>query len=89
MISDTCLAEPGPAAPLSKDALRAQLRRFLDEEPADDDNLMDFGLNSIAAMQLVSEWKAAHVEVSFVELARCATLDALWDLLKSKSTGAA
>ena len=84
-----CLSAPDPAAPLSKDALRAQLRRFLDEEPADDDNLMDFGLNSIAAMQLVSEWKAARVEVSFVELARCPTLDALWDLLKSKSAGAA
>ncbi len=89
MISDTCLAEPGPAAPLSKDALRAQLRRFLDEEPADDDNLVDFGLNSIAAMQLVNEWKAARMEVSFVDLARCATLDALWDLLKSKSASAA
>lgn len=81
--------DPVLTVPLSKDALRSQLRRFLDEEPADDDNLMDFGLNSIAAMQLVNEWKAARMEVSFVEFARCATIDALWDLLKRKSGGQA
>lgn len=80
---------PPPAVPLSKETLRAQVRRFLDEDPADDDNLMDFGLNSIAAMQLVAEWKAARMEVSFVELARRPTIDALWDLLKRQSAGAA
>ncbi|BAR99144.1 hypothetical protein BV133_1551 [Blastochloris viridis] len=63
------------------------MRRFLDDDPADDDNLMDFGLNSIAAMQLVAEWKAARLDVNFVEFARCPTLDALWDLLKRKSMG--
>ncbi|QRG05731.1 hypothetical protein EZH22_22225 [Xanthobacter dioxanivorans] len=80
---------PPAAAPLSKETLRAQVRRFLDEDPADDDNLMDFGLNSIAAMQLVAEWKAARLEVSFIELASRPTIDALWDLLKRRSVGAA
>lgn len=74
-----------PAAPASKAALRTQLRRYLDEDPADDDNLMDFGLTSIGAMQLVTEWKAARLEVSFVEMARCPTIDALWDLLSRKA----
>lgn len=82
-------SDPSFPAPSSKEALRAQLLRFLDESPADDDNLMDFGLNSISAMRLVAEWKAARMDVSFVELAGCGTLNALWDLLASKQATAA
>jgi len=76
------------AEPMTKDLLRAQIRRFLDDDPADDDNLVDLGLTSIAAMQLVTEWKARRIDVSFLELARCATLDALWACLKDKASGA-
>lgn len=69
---------------LSEDALRQQLLRFLDEEPGSDDNLMDFGLNSIAAMQLVAEWKALNIDVSFAELAKTPTINGLWALLQHK-----
>ncbi len=76
------------AGPMTKDLLRAQVRRFLDDDPADDDNLVDLGLTSIAAMQLVTAWKAHRIDVSFLELARCATFDALWACLKDKASGA-
>ena len=78
--------DPATHAALSKEMLRQQVRRFLDDEPADDDNLMDFGLNSIAAMQLVAEWKRADIEVNFVELARHPTIDGMWELLRQKSS---
>ncbi|GAB4065066.1 hypothetical protein KHC28_01785 [Ancylobacter sonchi] len=83
----TAASQPAHLPPASKDALRVQLMRFLDEEPEDDDNLMDYGLNSITAMQLVTEWKAAAIDVSFVEFARCLTLGTLWALLESKGAG--
>ncbi|WP_199699590.1 phosphopantetheine-binding protein [Notoacmeibacter ruber] len=70
---------------ISKQSLREQLSRFLDEEPEDDDNLMDFGLTSIGAMKLVSEWKAAGIPVSFPELASNPTIDGIWDLLQAKA----
>lgn len=70
------------------ETLRTQVGRFLDEEPQDDDNLMDFGLTSIAVMQLVSEWKEAGVAVSFTELATEPTLSGMWKLLQAKAAGA-
>lgn len=73
---------------ITKDTLRAQIRRFLDEDPADDDNLLDLGFTSIAAMQLVTEWKALQLDIGFPELARCATFEALWTCLKDKTSGA-
>lgn len=78
-------AEPAikGAAP-SKEALRRQVRRFLDEEPEDDDNLMDFGLTSIDVMKLVTEWKAADIEIDFIALARRPTIDGMWQLLQQK-----
>ncbi len=81
--------DPVTHASLSKEMLRQQVMRFLDDEPADDDNLMDFGLNSIAAMQLVAEWKQADIEVNFVELARRPTIDGMWELLRQKSSATA
>lgn len=72
-------------ATLSMETLREQLNRFLDEQPEDDDNLMDFGLTSIAVMQLVSEWKEMGVAVSFTELATELTLSGMWKLLQAKS----
>jgi aryl carrier-like protein len=83
------MPDPAPTTGfLTKDALRAQIRRFLDDDPADDDNLVDLGLTSIAAMELVTAWKALGLDVGFLELARCATLDALWSCLADKASGA-
>lgn len=79
-MSEVLLA--APATIHSKADLRAQLRPFLDEEPGDGDNLMDYGLTSIAAMQLVAQWKTAAIPVTFMDLAREPTIDGLWALLQ-------
>ncbi|MCF3639294.1 phosphopantetheine-binding protein [Rhizobium sp. TRM95111] len=73
-------------AALSKEAVRRQVLAFLDEEPEDGDNLMDFGLSSIDAMQLIAAWKEVGFDVSFVELARRPTIDGMWELLRARAS---
>ncbi|MGF7176926.1 isochorismatase family protein [Azospirillum doebereinerae] len=74
---------------LSKEGLRAKLAGVLDETPGDTDNLMDYGLDSIAVMQLIGDWKKAGIEVSFVELAKFPTIDGWWSLLQTRQALAA
>ncbi|MCW2246587.1 bifunctional isochorismate lyase/aryl carrier protein [Azospirillum fermentarium] len=78
------LLQAGAAVPLTKDALRARLLSVLDDAPGDGDNLLDFGLDSIAVMKLVEEWKAAGLTVGFAELAMAPTIDGWWALLDGK-----
>ncbi|MBB3264921.1 bifunctional isochorismate lyase/aryl carrier protein [Azospirillum sp. OGB3] len=80
--SDSVLA--APAAVLSKEGLRRILLASLDEVPGDDDNLMDFGLDSIAVMQVVDRWKAAGVEVGFAELAAQPSINGWWALIEPR-----
>lgn len=80
--SDSVLA--APAAVLSKEGLRRILLASLDEAPGDDDNLMDFGLDSIAVMQVVDRWKAAGVEVGFAELAAQPSINGWWALIEPR-----
>lgn len=80
--SDSVLANP--AAVLSKEGLRRILLASLDEAPGDDDNLMDFGLDSIAVMQVVDRWKAAGVEVGFAELAAQPSINGWWALIEPR-----
>ncbi|MBJ3778762.1 phosphopantetheine-binding protein [Acuticoccus mangrovi] len=78
------MTSPTPIAPTT-DALREALAPFLDDVPEDDDNLMDFGLTSIAAMQLVGEWRAAGHAVSFVDLAKNPTIAGICALFTERS----
>ncbi|OYD81023.1 isochorismatase family protein [Azospirillum brasilense] len=80
--SDSLLAAPAPV--LSKEGLRRILLASLDEVPGDDDNLMDFGLDSIAVMQVVDRWKAAGVEVGFAELAAQPSINGWWALIEPR-----
>ncbi|MGR0186657.1 isochorismatase family protein [Azospirillum aestuarii] len=80
--SDSVLANP--AAVLSKEGLRRILLASLDEAPGDDDNLMDFGLDSIAVMRVVDRWKAAGVEVGFAELAAQPSINGWWALIEPR-----
>jgi aryl carrier-like protein len=59
---------------MTLDELRAQISAALGETPADDESLIDAGLDSIRLMSLVEEWRKAGHEVSFVDLAERPTL---------------
>lgn len=73
---------PAPV-PKSKEALRALILPLLDEsdEPLDDENLIDYGLDSVRMMALAARWRKVHGDIDFVMLAKNPTLDAWWALL--------
>ncbi|KFC03212.1 isochorismatase, partial [Trabulsiella guamensis ATCC 49490] len=70
-------------APTSKAALRALILPLLDEsdEPLDDDNLIDYGLDSVRMMALAARWRKAYGDIDFVMLAKNPTINAWWALL--------
>lgn len=69
--------------PASKAALRALILPLLDEsdEPYDDENLIDYGLDSVRMMALAARWRKVYGDIDFVMLAKNPTLDAWWALL--------
>ena len=69
--------------PASKAALRALILPLLDEsdEPCDDENLIDYGLDSVRMMALAARWRKVHGDIDFVMLAKNPTIDAWWALL--------
>lgn len=77
-------------ATLNKDTLRQQVIHYLDEDdlPENDDNLIDYGLDSVAVMTLIGEWKKAGVELNFSELAKQPTIDAWWRLIANSGSTA-
>ncbi len=62
---------PAPI-PASKAALREVILPLLDEsdEPFDDDNLIDYGLDSVRMMALAARWRKVHGDIDFVMLAK-------------------
>lgn len=72
-----------PSIPTSKEALRALVLPLLDEsdEPLDDDNLIDYGLDSVRMMALAARWRKTHGDIDFVMLAKNPSIDAWWALL--------
>ncbi|WP_318389216.1 isochorismatase [Enterobacter sp.] len=72
-----------PSVPGSKAALRAVILPLLDEsdEPLDDENLIDYGLDSVRMMALAARWRKVHGDIDFVMLAKNPTIDAWWTLL--------
>ena len=69
--------------PTSKAALREIILPLLDEsdEPLDDENLIDYGLDSVRMMALAARWRKVHGDIDFVMLAKNPTIDAWWALL--------
>lgn len=69
--------------PDCKDALREQVIQLLDnsDEPQDDENLIDYGLDSIRMMELATRWRNVHADIDFVMLMKKPTIDAWWKLL--------
>lgn len=69
--------------PESKAALRAMVLPLLedDDQPEDDENLTDYGLDSVRVMALAARWRMARPEIDFMALARNASIDGWWRLL--------
>lgn len=72
--------------PLTRELLRAQVLARLpadmqQEQPTEDDNLLDYGLDSLAVMGLVEAWRQQGLVVELAELARTPTLAHWWGIL--------
>ncbi|MCC2595445.1 phosphopantetheine-binding protein [Pusillimonas sp. MFBS29] len=71
---------------LTLESMRADIARILHEDPseiADDDNLMDLGLDSMRTMTLASQWSEAGAPMDFSEMALNATLGHWWELVQA------
>ena len=88
MTADLLPQQASDDVPASKDALRALVLPLLDEsdEPYDDDNLIDYGLDSVRMMALAARWRKVHGDIDFVMLAKNPTLDAWWALLSREGS---
>jgi bifunctional isochorismate lyase/aryl carrier protein len=75
------------AAPQNKQQLREVVLPLLDESdiPEDDENLIDYGLDSVRMMALAARWRKIHADIDFVMLAKNPTIDAWWALLSREA----
>ncbi|MGQ6022001.1 isochorismatase family protein [Serratia sp. IR-2025] len=68
-----------PAAGIASiDALRQQILPLLDEDSEDmgnDENLIDYGLDSVRIMELATRWRKIRGDIDFIALARNPTRD--------------
>ncbi|MFG3281355.1 phosphopantetheine-binding protein [Streptomyces sp. NPDC048111] len=64
---------------LTLEQLRADVADVLGEDPADiplDENLVDYGLDSVRLMTLVGRWRETHgVDTAFADLAEKPALE--------------
>ncbi|MCA6222266.1 hypothetical protein KZ793_17490 [Photorhabdus sp. UCH-936] len=67
----------------NKVQLRELILSLLDESdfPRGDENLIDYGLDSVRIMALSTRWRRVYSDVDFVMLAKNPTLGAWWSLL--------
>ncbi|WP_121393540.1 phosphopantetheine-binding protein [Actinokineospora cianjurensis] len=68
---------------MTPDDIRTQVAALLEVPPttiADDDNLLDHGLDSIRVMTLLESWRTTGTALSFADLAETPTI-AAWSTL--------
>jgi len=71
----------------NKEQLRNEILQLLDEEAVelyDDENLIDYGLDSVRIMALATRWRKIREDIDFVALAKTPTLNGWWTLLSGE-----
>ncbi|SFM64913.1 bifunctional isochorismate lyase / aryl carrier protein [Saccharopolyspora antimicrobica] len=72
---------------LTLEEVREQVAELLYEDPAeltDEENLIDWGLDSVRIMTLVEKWRRLGVQITFADLAERPTLAEWWTVLEPK-----
>lgn len=73
--------------PAGKEELRALIAAKLDvpaSELTDDDDLVDWGIDSVFVLALASRWSAAGVPVAAAELIADPRIGRWWELLEAR-----
>ncbi len=80
-------ASASTATPLTLERLREDVARMLREPVGEiglDDNLMDWGLDSLRLLNLVITWNEGGLQLDMSELAGDPTLNALWRVVQAR-----
>lgn len=73
--------------PLSRDLMREDIAAMIHidpEEIGDDDNLMDLGLDSMRALNLLLLWQERGVDLDFSQMAVRPTLAGWWQIARQR-----
>ncbi len=84
-ITDMTTSQSPDATPFTLERIRADIARLIGEAPEDiglDDNLMDWGLDSMRLLGLVSEWTQAGLQLDIFELGEHTTLNGWWSVIQ-------
>ncbi|MCE2597003.1 isochorismatase [Motilimonas cestriensis] len=77
----------GAESPITKATLQGTILSLIDE-PEDefdaDENLLDYGLDSVHVMSLLTQWRKQGIELNFVALANEPTLNNWWQLISAQ-----
>lgn len=73
--------------PLTLERMRADIAAMVHEEPGaigDHDNLMDLGIDSMRALNLILQWSDLGVELDFADMAEEVTLAGWWEAARTQ-----
>lgn len=76
-----------PREPLTMEQMRADIAAMLHEDPSEigeNDSLLDLGLDSMRAMNLVLKWSEGGLALEFSEFAEDPTLRGWWTLVERR-----
>ena len=74
--------------PFTLDRMRADVARVLREDPQAiglDDNLMDWGLDSMRLLDLIMAWNADGLKVDVMEIGAETTLNGWWRIVQQQA----
>ena len=75
---------------LTLERLREDIAAMIEIDAAsvgDDDNLIDLGLDSMRAMNLMLQWSDEGVPLDFADLAENMSLKDLWEVVQERQAG--
>jgi aryl carrier-like protein len=75
---------------LTRERMQADIAALIHEDPEEiggEDNLIDLGLDSMRAMNLLVRWNETGLGLDFSEFAERLTLDAWWAIVRRHQSG--